>query len=229
MTLGRVSKRIGAIYDRFYADREGVRFENLYMIFDRMAANVEAGMSGVKLAIDYVALAEIVRSYFLDTIRYKEYHFDPKSLPEGDHESEKRIAAFLKELGCKSIHELDPMSAEWSELVHSTVNINSSKVAAYTVKWILRYKPIVVYHSGDEIFDPNAKDLREERRYSGFLANVNEHYALQCALVALGIRADKIPRNKIDELIYCFRFRAFDESAYFMILSRDYLYAGQEE
>jgi hypothetical protein len=66
MTLGGVSKRVKAIYERFYADREAQRFSNLYAIFDRLAANVEAGASQVRLEIDYLALAEMVRSYFLE-------------------------------------------------------------------------------------------------------------------------------------------------------------------
>ena len=61
------------------------------------------------------------------------------------------------------------------------------------------------------------------KELSSFLINVNEHFALLCALVALEIDLQDISRKKFDELIYCFRFRNFDESAYFMILSRDYL------
>jgi hypothetical protein len=120
------------------------------------------------------------------------------------------------------------LSPQWTELVHTTVNINSSKVAAYTVKWILKYKPIVVYHQDGPAFDPNFQALDHPSKYPDFLASINENFALQCAFVALDIDATKVSRKKIEELIYCFRFRAFDESAFFMILSRDYLYAGEE-
>jgi hypothetical protein len=223
MTLGGVSKRTKALYERFYSDRVTDRLSNLYAIFDRMAANIEAGTSGVRLEIDYLALAEIVRSYFFDTIRYKEYHFDPKG-KLGDGE---RIAALLAKFGCKSIDEIDPLSPQWAEMVHTAVNINSSKVAAYTVKWILKCKPVVVYYDQKVAFDPNTVLEQAPGKYAAFLASINEHFALQCAFLALGIDATKVSRRKIDELIYCFRFRAFDESAYFMILSKEYLCSGE--
>jgi hypothetical protein len=210
MSLGSVSKRVQVIYERHYADREEQRFENLYLIFDTLAAYVEASNFGAKLEIDYLALAEIIRSYFLDTIRYKEYHFDPKCEPDSEA---------LAKLGTASIEDIDPLSSAWTELVHSKVNINASKVAAYTVKWILRYKPIsVICTRTDEVERQPSIELSHP-----FLVNINELYALHCAFLALDVDANKISKQKIDELIYCFRFRAFDESAYFMILSKEYL------
>jgi DNA-binding transcriptional ArsR family regulator len=215
MSLSSVSRRIQAIYEHHYADREEQRFENLYRIFDMLAAYVEASDLGAKIEIDYQSLAEIIRSHFLDIIRYKEYHFDPK-VELGSKE--------LAELGISSIEKLDPLSPEWARLVHSAVNINASKVAAYTVKWILRYKPISVISTrvdGSE-HQPSI-DISHP-----FLTSINEFYALHCAFLVLGVDMSKVSKRKIDELIYCFRFRAFDESAYFMILSEEYLYACKD-
>lgn len=215
MSVGSVSKRIQLIYDRHYADREEQRFHSLYTIYDKLAVYVEASNLGAKLEINYVALAEIIRSYFYDTIRYKEYHFDPKF---------KNESAFLTELGVASIDDLDPLSAKWTELVHNHVNINASKVAAYTVKWVLRYKPISVISTKS-----NEKKARPTIEISDhFLLNINEFFALHCALLALGVDVSELTKRKIDELIYCFRFRTFDESAYFMILSKEYLCACED-
>jgi hypothetical protein len=215
MSLSSVSRRMHAIYELHYADREEQRFDNLYRVFEKLAAYVEASDLGAKIDIDYLSLAEIVRSYFLDTIRYKEYHFDPKCA-EGSQE--------LDQFGVSSINELDPLSPEWAQLVHTLVNINASKVAAYTVKWILRYKPI-------SVISTRAQDPENQPSISTshpFLANINEFYALHCAFVVLGIDMSEVAKRKIDELIYCFRFRAFDESAYFMILSKEYLSACED-
>ena len=217
MALGSVSKRIKAIYQRYYEDREEQRFVNLYAVFDRIAALVDASEIGARLEIDYLSLAEIVRSYFLDTIRYKEYHFDPKADAEN-------FIAVLEGLGGGGLEEIDPLSPQWTELVHRSANINSSKVAAYTVKWILRYKPIAVISDGSNgLIDPNADLYPSAGKGSFLLSNINEHFALQSAFLALGVDAAKVPADRIRELIYCFRFRSFDESAYFMILSEDYL------
>lgn len=215
MSLGGVSKRMQIIYERHYADREAQRFENLYLIFHKIAGYVEASDWGAKLEIDYLALAEIIRSYFLDTIRYKEYHFDPKC---------EVGSQALAELGVASIDAVDPLSPAWTDLVHSEVNINASKVAAYTVKWILRYKPISIICTKPQT--PESQPTIDVSH--PFLTNINEYFALHCALVALGASIDEISKHKIDELIYCFRFRAFDESAYFMILSKEYLYACED-
>lgn len=218
-TLSGVSRRTNAIYQRYYQDRERQRFENLYKIFDTMAAYVDAAEFGAKLDLDYFSLAEVVRSYFLDTIRYKEYHFDPKSASDSPIVREK-----LAEIGVSELAEVDPLSAQWAELVHSTVNINTSKVAAYTAKWILRHKPITVISLRTDLPEENVDSEHSELQSPiPFLTSINENYALQCALFALEIDANSVSRKKIEELMYCFRFRAFDESSYFMILSKDYL------
>lgn len=115
---------------------------------------------------------------------------------------------------------VDPLSREWTELVHKTVNINKSKVAAFTVKWILAYKPI-------SVLSLQIKPTPAEQPM--FFTCVNEYFALNAALFALEIDASKIPERKIDELIYAFRFRKFDELSYFMILSEDYLTGGSDK
>lgn len=222
LSLGSVSKRTKAIYNRYYAEREATRFANLYAVYDTLATYVDASDLGVKLEIDYLGLGEIVRSYFLDVIRYKEYHFDPKF-------SSEEFSAQVSASSLKSIDDIDPLSPEWASLVHQTANINESKVAAYTVKWILRYKPIsaLVTKSGIAEMNGTTKPV-DSAKPLPFIMNINEYYALHCAFLALGISAQSVSRRKIDELIYCFRFRSFDESSYFMILSKEYLCSDGE-
>lgn len=227
ISLGSVSRRTKVIYDRFYADREAQRFSTLYQVYEKLASYVEASNLGARIEIDYLCLGEIVRSYFLDTIRYKEYHFDPKNVEDiDDKKLSTEVADALKEFGVSSLDQLDPLSAEWTELVHRSVNINASKVAAYTAKWILKYKPISVLRV---LSDTNHIPSKPQTvRPHPFLTNINEEFALHCALLVLGVKAEQVPQKKIDELIYCFRFRDFDELSYFMILSEDYLVQDEE-
>lgn len=217
--LASVSKRTQAVYQRYYEDREATRFQNLYAIFVELSTFVNANESGLRIDIDLLRLAEIVRSYFLDTIRYKEYHLDPKS-------DSPEVRQFLASQGVESIDDLEPLSDAWTELVHRTARINGSKVAAYTVKWILKCRPIGVVSQLP--LAERVAAFNETHRPVGqapFIANINEHFAALCALAALGIRASDIAPEKLDELVYCFRFRPFEESAYFMILSEEYLCA----
>lgn len=227
ISLGSVSRRTKSIYERFYADREAQRFSTLYQVYEKLASYVEASNLGARIEIDYLCLGEIVRSYFLDTIRYKEYHFDPKKVEDiSNEELATEVTDALRRFGVSSLDQLDPLSAEWTELVHSSVNINASKVAAYTAKWILKYKPISVLR------EPSGTSLEPTRPQIAtphpFLTNINEEFALHCALLILGVKAEQVPQKKIDELIYCFRFRDFDELSYFMILSEDYLVQDEE-
>lgn len=208
-TLGGVSARVRALFKAHYEQREPDRYKVLIGIFNEIADYVEASQPGTKVVIDHSALAEATRSYFFDTIRYKEYHFDP----EADAENFKELVEKYQ-LSSSDISEIDPLSATWSHLVHESANINASKVAAYTVKWLLRYKPISVLSDSTDI---------ARRKQSGVVTNINEVYALNCALSELQLSTEDISSKKIDELIYCFRFRPFDESSYFMVLSRDYL------
>lgn len=213
-TLGPVSGRVAAIYRKFYEEREAQRALNLYQIFDELAASVEAASDNVTLHLDYVRLGELVRSYFLDAIRYKEYHFDPDP-------ADSEFSALLEQFGYGSIDEVDPLTEHWTTLVHSTANINNSKVASYTVKWILACKPISVVNKNTVLPRSPGHVIT-----SAFLSNINEYYALACALFTLEIDAADIAPKKLDELIYALRFRKYDESAFFMIFTKDYLLNG---
>ena len=212
---GGVSRRTKAIYDLYYADRVSQRCENLYRIFVKIAEHVDAAGLGLKIDIDLLLLAELARSYFLDVIRYKEYHLDFRNEAEAQQELPTGVDA-------AQLEKLDPLGSEWAEAVHLYSNLNASKVAAYTVKWILKYKPISVI--GNLAIELNGSDGVHEQ--PSFIADINEQYALQCALSALEIDSGAIPANVLDELIYCFRFRSFDEGAYFMLLSEQYLCGG---
>ncbi|MDU8927676.1 hypothetical protein RXV86_09795 [Alisedimentitalea sp. MJ-SS2] len=205
--LGSVSARIREIYREHYEPREPQRYATLIDVFNKISDIVEATHHGSTVVVDHAALAEAVRSYYLDTIRYKDYHFDPDEVGPN-------LESALAKYGIEDLGSLSPLSPEWSHILHSTVNINGSKAAAYMVKWILRYKPVSVLSLAEEV---------ENKPHSTIVANINEIYALNCALLELGIDSVEVSQQKLDELIYCFRFRSFDEASYFMILTEDYL------
>lgn len=179
-----ISERIDRIFHEKYKERCERRFENLSFIFGALAKSVKSKDPNLEVYIDYHKLSELIRSYFIDVIRYKEYHFNGKP-------------------------GVDPFSKEWVDQVHKK-NINASKVAALTCKWILGYKPIVVVSKASPgTISP----------VSNVIANINEHFAFNVALYALGVDIADVPDERIEEIIYNFRFRRFEEGAYFMILT----------
>lgn len=113
MKPGGVSRRTDAIYKQFYSERVVQRLENLYIVFDAMAQQIDAANLGAKIEIDYECLAEVVRSYFLDIIRYKEYHFDPKL--ESSH-TKHHLGVETPE----SLQEADPLSPRWAAALHES-------------------------------------------------------------------------------------------------------------
>jgi hypothetical protein len=196
-----ISKRIALIFDNFYKQRSVDRFQNLHYIYDGIASAVRSKDAELTVYLDFDKLAELVRSYFIDVIRYKEYHFS--LYPEKD--------------GIEP--GLDPFSFEWASKVHQK-RLNASKQAALTAKWILTYKPISVVSN---------RSLGSESEVSLYVASINEHYALQAAVIALDLEFAAIPRETVEEIIYNFRFRKFEEGPFYMILSKDYLIGSRSD
>jgi hypothetical protein len=81
-------------------------------------------MSGLNLDVEgyYIDENKIVKaldSYFLDVIKYKEYHFN-----------------------CEE--SVDIFSEKWAQYIHVDKKINDSKVAAFSAKWLLKAAPIYI-------------------------------------------------------------------------------------
>ncbi len=198
--IAGISARIDKIYREIYSDRILSRFRNFHFVYETMAKTTSFHHPEVQLHLDVEKLAELVRSYFIDVIRYKEYHFNPD---KDDLQGRK----------------LDVFSREWSDLVHKK-RINSSKVATLSVKWVLAYKPISVISDAE---------LTIEEEVKTHLAHVNENYALNIALSALGVEETSVPQPRIEELLYNFRFRGFEEGGYYLLLSKEFLTAPLED
>ncbi len=188
------SERFIAIYDQYYISRFSKRFDYFVELFKAMENAYKPNRFGVDLVVDLEKLAQVVQSYFLDVIRYKEYHFT---------------------VGV----EADPLSLDWIREIHEYKRVNSSKVAAFSTKWILRHRPISYKKVEFLGAAGGCQDIH--------LEFINEHYALLLTCQALGIVLRDINPNKYSELLYYLRYRNFDEVAGSMLLSRDYLCAEQ--
>lgn len=69
--------------------------------------------------VDENKIIKALDSYFLDVIRYKEYHFNNSG-------------------------SMDVFSEEWAKRIHSKKKINNSKVASFFCKWLLKAAPIYI-------------------------------------------------------------------------------------
>ena len=115
-----------------------------------------------------------VYSYFMDVIRYKEFHFN--SYDGGDIHDNK---------------------------------INNYKIAAFTIKWILKVKPIFITPPKD--YETNDKENAE-------INLINEQFCFSHALDILKIPADSLTPEVHDSFIYHLHYRNFDEATFFLLL-----------
>jgi len=135
-------------------------------------------------SVDRVKIIALVDSYFLDVIRFKEYHFNPKNHSE-----------------------LDVNSTAWLEAVHVEKNINPAKIASFTAKWLLNYKPIILEPIGDE--NLSLEDIELINSAPAILA-------LNFSLYLISLSQQAINERLAKAIIYHFRYRTFDERAFFL-------------
>jgi hypothetical protein len=133
-------------------------------------------------SVDHERLSKTIDSYFLDVIKYKEYHFNA---------------------------DIDDIYSEaWCKEVHEEHKINDSKVAAFTAKWLLKAAPISII--------PRNISSSIRRSENDNLCHINERFALDCALYALFRDSYlDLDDNSYESLYYDFKYRNFDERAYF--------------
>jgi hypothetical protein len=117
-----ISRRINHIYHTYYRERAKEKFIHTMEWVGKYGKLNGVLGSNFDFFIDDVKLGRCLESYYLDVIKYKEYHFNPDAACSGD-----------------------VFSKEFSEKVHSGEKfINSAKVAAFTTKWLLKARPIYV-------------------------------------------------------------------------------------
>jgi hypothetical protein len=183
-----ISQRAEQIYALCYKDfaRERVSFLTAY------AVNFLKTYAGMLTAIDpsdqynfeisKERIIALVDSYFLEVSRYKDYH-----------------------TSCET-HE--PFTQAAAMHVHKNNFLKRSKVAAFTVKWILKTAPLAIYPNSIYTPTPEKKKI---------IVEVNAHYAFQVAMRLLEIDMKNITGSETRELIYHFMYRDYDDRSFFMI------------
>lgn len=189
-----VSKRVDHILRTYYKDSTQKKLLQLIAEANATARALKLDQERFVVYVDEHRIKQIVISYYLDVIRYKEYHFNPKP-NSGD---------------------LPPLSKEFTEAVHghnSDKVIHKAKVAAFTAKWILRYLPIYVYPKRHVAL--NKLTVLEKEK----LDNVNFWFALDHSCSLIGRPAYLCPANIVDMLLYHFKYRTIDDRSLMLVFS----------
>lgn len=178
-----LSDRIEIIYSKYYEERA---LDKANMI-EALADEVVNGFSKIlnddfDVYLDFFKIASLVDSYYLDVIRYKEYHFDSEA-------------------------ESDCYSEEWTASVHKRL-VSQSKVAALSIKWLLKYKPIQIHPM--QTHEPSKKDVQ-------LMLSVNEQLAMMYTFKILNVKSDEVEHSLLKDLEYHMRYRAYDEKHFFII------------
>ena len=184
------SERIEAIVDKYYCNRMLEKANSLAGHVLLYLENKE-GLDSFSASLNFVAIEKLCDAYFIDVIRYKEYHIGPSL---GNH--------------------LTPFSKEWTEALHGEEvgkRIKYSKIAALTVKWLLKCSPIsLVLNDGirpDQISP-------QEKRISSF---INEDFALNHSMTLIKTPISKLIKKDYEDLIYHFKYRNYDERHFFIV------------
>jgi hypothetical protein len=190
MKNSQISGRIKNIYSRYYQARAQDKFSYIIKHIDQFADSYELNDTYCLSFLD-ITIKALVESYFLDVIRYKEYHFSPAGFPEytGDSDS-------------------------WCESIHNK-KISESKVAAYTAKWLLKYSPLVVLPDSEDRYTISPEDLKKILSINAVFCLDHIRKILSGKGKCPKLLSDE---SIISELIYTFRFRNFDERHFFSIL-----------
>ena len=154
-----ISLRIQQIYSDYYAEQADKRFCRLSLIAINFLKELKILDHMYEFHIDEAKLDHAVLSYFLDVIRYKEYHFNPKSQ--------------------ENIDSVDVYSKKWSSIIHNKF-LNDSKVGSFTVKWILKSSPINLVLKNTD-YDPSDDEMK-------IATTVNERFAVICLMECLNLR-----------------------------------------
>lgn len=132
-----ISKRYKRIFDKYYLPVYEGRVEeltdiimHLYSTF--LSKNFLFDGKEYAFIIDGVRVNHLVKSYFYDVIRYKEFHFS-----NGDDADDEHIHLTVEEGGSY---------------------INDPKQAAYMMKWIVRCKPVLI----DKVTEQEATAKQDE-------------------------------------------------------------------
>ena len=182
------AERVEAIFQKNYKAEAENKAHSIHTHIQSFLTEVP-DMDMFEAAVDHFAIKNLTNAYFIDVIRYKEYHFTPK-IKKGDS-------------------LLDPLSEAWTSKLHDQTDgpkINAQKIAALTVKWLLKYRPINLRTETRENDIPE-KILRKAEF-------INERFSLAHTA---GLLSLNLSESDLTDLLYHFRYRNYDERHFFII------------
>lgn len=186
--MKQISERYSRLFKEFYADKAKDRFDYVLRYADFYSKTLPY-KNKVNCIIDPLSVDAYVTSYFLDVIKFKEYHFREHLDPSFDYSDVET-----------SFQHPDTTVAEF--VMHRKKMINASKVGAFTGKWLLKYRPVVVMPKdgcGFDIF---------ERRH---IQNAPFVFTANVTLRSMGIDPDELPTAIYKSLMYHLRYREYED------------------
>lgn len=195
--ISSISPRYKRLYNKYYKQLAQQRHAELLRAIDNFYRKIIVQKFdfdwNFRFCVNEARLKHAVFSYFIDVIRYKEFHFSP----DLDKDEE-------------SVHADSSLGGKY-------VDIN--KQAAYMIKWLLKAKPISIELSVTA--DRSRLVITPEQ--SELMIIINEAFALIFSAAILNIPAKAIADADKERLIYQLHFRIYEEGAYvelFSLLSR---------
>ena len=144
-----ISTRIQHALTFHYDEKSKERYRSFVLNAEKFCSNQELP-DNVSYKVQKIKLRALVKSYFLDVIKYKEYHFEP-DLPN------KTLALHGK---------------DWMRAVHAEKEINHSKIFAFTVKWVMKHAPLSFWVDSDQLLS-----VEDEARINSANARFALHMA----------------------------------------------------
>jgi hypothetical protein len=183
------SERVEAIFERFYKGEAIKKSNSLHShVLNYLKAIPDLEM--FEASLDEFRVKRLTDAYFIDVIRYKEYHISPKPV-EGE----------IKH---------GPMTEPWTVALHNQetgARINDAKIAALTVKWLLRYQPISL--KGALPFEEIPEATLRKAEF------INESFAVAHAMSLLKVAG--LNEKTVADLLYHFKYRPYDERHFFLV------------
>ena len=192
-----ISDRYERLFREFYADKARDRFD-FVIAYSLQFVECLPFKDKVDCKIDRISVDAFITSYFLDVIKFKEYHF-----------REKTGLEFVDAV--PNFKDRETTQSEY--VMHRKKMLNSNKVGAFTAKWLLKYRAIsILPREGESL------DLFERRH----VQNAPFWLAANISLRSMDIEPTNVPERLYRNLIYHLRFREFDDRSmmlYFELLS----------
>ncbi len=192
----KISKRINFIFKKFYAveakghARQLCHYLNMFI---ESTVNELVDRYGDKLGESYIMVNEskvilLIDGFYLDVIRYKEYHYSP---------------------------DIDDISSEeWMEAIHDKNHLSDAKLSCYLCKWILKNPPIS-FHLDPNVEQNLYDDVARRLGYLNEAFCVN--YILGEIFSSEKNSEHLIDAYINRSILYHLRYRTFEEKSLFLL------------